>query len=110
MVNEGNFRALIQFRVDGGDSVLQNHLQNTSKNSTYISNKTQNDLIKAAGTVIRNKILDKVSETKFFSLLVDETTDLSKLEQMTKVCLRYVLITSCVKISLITFLWKTGEG
>jgi len=33
--------------------------------------------------------LDKVSEAKFFSLLVDETTDLSKQEQMT-ICLRYI--------------------
>jgi len=30
-----------------------------------------------------------VSRAKFFSLLVDETTDLSKREQMT-MCLRYV--------------------
>ena len=89
MTNEGNFKALLQFRIDGADSVLQNHLTNTGKNATYKSNTTQNDLIKSAGTVIRNKILDKVSEAKFFSLLVDETTDLSKQEQMT-ICLRYI--------------------
>jgi len=44
VVNEGNFRALLQFPVDGGDSVQQNHLQNTGKNATYISNKTQNEI------------------------------------------------------------------
>ena len=89
VTNEGNFRALLQYRIESGDSVLQNHLQNTGKNASYISNTAQNGLIKSAGTVIQNKILDKVSEAKFFSLLVDETTDLSKEEQMT-ICLRYV--------------------
>jgi len=27
VTNEGNFRALLQYRIDGGDSVSQNHLQ-----------------------------------------------------------------------------------
>ena len=87
--NEDNFRALLQYRVDGGDTILENHLKSSVKNATYISKTAQNDIITAAGTVIRNKIFDKVSENKFFSVLVDETTDLSKQEQMT-ICLRYV--------------------
>ena len=70
---------------------VQNHLQTTGKNATYISNTIQNDLISSAGSVIRDKILTKVSHAKFFSLLVDKTTDLSKKEQMT-VCLRYAQI------------------
>jgi len=44
LTNEGNFRALLQYRIDGGDSVLQYHLTNTGKNATYISNTTQDDL------------------------------------------------------------------
>ena len=83
VTNEGNFSALLQYRIDGRDSVLQNHLQTTGKNATYISNTTQNDLITSAGSVIPDNILNKVSHAKFFSLLVDETTDLSKQEQIT---------------------------
>ena len=66
VINEGNFRALLQYRIEGGDSILENHLKSTSKNATYISNTTQNDLIKSAGTIIRGKILQKVSEAGFF--------------------------------------------
>jgi len=106
VTNEGNFRALLQYRIESGDSVLQNHLQNTGRNATYISNTTQNDLIKSAGTVIQNKILEKVSEAKFFSLLVDETTDLSKQEQMT-ICVCMCLTTRFVRILLITYQWMT---
>lgn len=75
-------------------------------NATYISNTTQNDLSKSAGTVIQNKILEKVSEAKFFSLLVDEITDLSKQEQMT-ICLCMCLTTRFVRILLITYKWMT---
>ena len=55
VTNEGNFRALLLYRIDGGDSVLENHLQTTGKNATYISNTTQNDPITSAGSVIREK-------------------------------------------------------
>ena len=72
-----------------GDTVLRNHLESTGKNSTYISKTSQNDLISAAGSVIRKKVFEKISKARFFSILVDETTDMSKQEQMT-ICIRYV--------------------
>ena len=34
---QGNFQALLYFRIDSGDEVLQNHLDNSSRNATYIS-------------------------------------------------------------------------
>jgi hypothetical protein len=87
--NEGNFRALLKYRIDGGDLILRQHLDNAVKNATYISKTTQNDIITTTGNIIRNKIIERVRNAKFFSVLVDETTDLSKQEQMT-MCLRYV--------------------
>ena len=33
--NEGNFRALLQFRVSAGDEVLKQHLQTAGHNATY---------------------------------------------------------------------------
>ena len=40
--NPGNFKALLQFRVNSGDDLLIDHLVNTPKNVTYISNTIQN--------------------------------------------------------------------
>jgi hypothetical protein len=87
--NDGNFRALLRFRVSAGDINLRNHLEQAAKNATYVSKTTQNELITAAGNVVRDQILERVSKAPFFSMLVDETTDLSKKEQIT-ICLRYV--------------------
>ena len=37
VVNDGNFRALLRYRASGGDAILDDHLQNSGRNATYIS-------------------------------------------------------------------------
>lgn len=32
---EGNFRALLKFRIDSGDEVIRNHIQTCAKNASY---------------------------------------------------------------------------
>ena len=34
---QGNFQALLSFRFDSGDRVLQEHLETAARNATYIS-------------------------------------------------------------------------
>ena len=33
--NDGNFRALLRFRIRGGDEELKNHVQSAKANATY---------------------------------------------------------------------------
>lgn len=90
---QGVFRALLSFRVESGDTALLNHIETSPKNCTMISSRIQNEIIVAVGDVIVGKIVERIKKCKFFSILVDETTDISTIEQMT-VCIRYV-DTSC---------------
>jgi hypothetical protein len=87
--HEGVFRALLAFRVDAGDRDLQEHLSSAPKNMMMISKTIQNEIITTIGDVIRSKIVAKIKKAKFYSLLADETTDVSVTEQMT-ICIRYV--------------------
>ena len=87
---DGNFRALLKFRIDSGDGVLKQHLESATSNATYVSKTTQNELIKAAGDVVRQKILDRVAAARFFTILADETMDVSRCEMMS-LCVRYLL-------------------
>jgi len=48
-VNEGNFRELLKFWVNAGDSALKDHLMNASARATYISKTVQNELIECCG-------------------------------------------------------------
>ncbi|KAL4108237.1 hypothetical protein QTP88_018472 [Uroleucon formosanum] len=86
---QGVFRALLSFRVESGDTTLMNHFETSSKNCTMISPRIQNEIIVAVGDVIVGKIVERIKKFKFFSILVDETTDISTVEQMT-VCIRYI--------------------
>ena len=49
----------------------------------------QNDIISACNSVVQRSIITEVNKARCFSLLADETTDVSRKEQLT-VCLRYV--------------------
>lgn len=86
--NDGNFRALLRFRIDSGDTVLEEHLNNGPKNSLYTSPSIQNDIISICGDLIKSKIVENVNAAECFSVLADETTDIGRIEQMS-VCVRY---------------------
>lgn len=89
VVNEGNFRELLKFRMKSGDKQLEHQMQNSQSRATYISKTTQNELIKIAGECILEEIISRVKDAKFYSVIFDETTDLSHTSQMSLV-LRYV--------------------
>ena len=81
------FNALIEFRAET-DNPLAIHLRNASKNATYVSHRIQNELIELCGNEIVTHIVEKAKEATYFSVLVDETADVSKKEQVA-VCVRY---------------------
>ena len=66
--NLGNFQALLQFRIDAGDKVLEEHFKITGKNCTYCSKTTQNKLIEVCGDYIRNILLDEIRQAHFFGI------------------------------------------
>lgn len=88
-VNDGNFRALLRFRVDAGDKELENHLKSGHKNAQYTSPTIQNELIHLCGKFIQEELEKKIYAAKCFSILYDETTDISGTEQLS-LCVRYV--------------------
>ena len=71
------------------DEVIYEHITTAGRNSTYISPKIQNDILEAIDVFFQKHIVEEVKEARFFSLLADETTDVSVKEQLT-ICLRYV--------------------
>lgn len=87
--NEGNFRELVRFRIETGDQNLEKHLRETAcRNAVYTSKTIQNDLIQCCGEEIRNTIIKRIKEAKYFSMIFDETTDAAHESQLT-FCVRY---------------------
>ena len=82
----GNFQQLIK-TVATFDPILREHIERGKHH--YLSPRIQNELITIIGTKVKNHILDCVKKSKYFSLILDGTTDITHTEQMTFV-LRYV--------------------
>ena len=86
--NPGNFKALLQFRVDAGDKDLELHMRTAPNNATYCSATIQNEIIDVIYTLIHKHIVERVKKRRFYSVIADEVTDAVNREQLSLV-IRY---------------------
>jgi hypothetical protein len=63
----GRFNKLLNFAVRNGNDVLAYHLDSCSKNASYISKTSQNQLIKCCGKEVSETILLEVKKREVFS-------------------------------------------
>lgn len=87
--NDGNFRALLRYALDSGDQILANHLNTAGSNATYLSFRIQNEIIDIAGKQITRNIVQRVNRSGCFSVIADESTDVSGIEQFS-ICVRFI--------------------
>ena len=84
---------MINFQIDAGDKILENHLNSCSKTATCISKTTQNKLLPNIKDLIQSKIVNEVKNQSIgplYGIMVDEVTDTSNKEQLGLV-LRYTI-------------------
>ena len=96
------FQRLLDFRIDSGDKVLENHFRNAPRNATYRSKTVQNELIEYCGEHIRSTIIQRIKDASFYSILADEAQDVSNMEQIPLV-LRYVDSPGVIREDFIKF-------
>lgn len=92
----------IALRIKSGYLNLKSQLENAGHNATYISKPTQNDLIEYCGRNIVNNIISEVKKSVFYSILFDETTDISRKSQLT-LELRYITNEGIVQEDFVGF-------
>ena len=64
-------------------------MENSPGNAKYTSKATQNDLLMAASGTIVEQIVEETRRAEFYSIIADETRDISRIEQLS-LCLCYV--------------------
>ena len=89
LMNDGNFRALLRFRLRAGDESLRQHLQSSGKNAQYCSKTIQNELLEDMSGLVVEKVVKDVAEAGMWTVMADETTDRGKTEQLA-IVVRYV--------------------
>ncbi|VEN38170.1 unnamed protein product [Callosobruchus maculatus] len=85
---EGILEDLYKLRIDAGDVVLRKHFEQGKRNASYRSVDTQNEIISICGDVLKADIIKKVKDAEAYSVLADETADISGKEQLS-IGLRY---------------------
>ena len=87
-VNRGNFLEIFSV-IARYDPLVQGYIDDGPKNATCLFPDIQNSIIQIMGRMIRRTICDEVRQSGYFSLMADETKDMSKQEQLA-IVVRYV--------------------
>lgn len=85
---QGHFREILKYRAKG-DEFLRNVLEGSGKRNKYTSPIIQNEIIQSCNTILLRKLVNVINKSKCFSVLADETTDISTKEQLS-ICVRYI--------------------
>ena len=104
-LNRGNF-LMIFSAIASHDSIIQEYIDKGPKNATYLSPEIQNSILQIMGDKIRGTICEQVQQSGYFSLMADETKDMSKQEQLS-VVVRYVNREGIINERFLTFFQAT---
>ena len=80
------FEGLITLQIENGDIKLRNHRDNSPRNATYESYATVVDLLSSISKVMERDLLSSFNSSAYFSLMADESTDVSSKEELS-ICL-----------------------
>ena len=78
-LNRGNFLEIFSV-IAKHDPIVQDYIDKGPKNATYLSPDIQNSILQIMGKMIRGSICNEVRQAGYFSLMADETKDMSKQE------------------------------
>jgi len=70
--------ALRLLRVEAADKQTSDLFLKAPRNASYLSWRVQNHIISLMGGAIQKQIISDISQCKYFSIIADETTDLSQ--------------------------------
>ena len=104
-LNRGNFLEI--FSVIARHDPIVQYIDKGPKNATYLSPDIQNSILQIMGKMIRGTICDEVRQAGYFSLMADETKDMSKQEQLA-IVVRYVDKEGMINERFLTFVQATS--
>lgn len=85
--NKGNFLTILD-EIAKHDPLIKKRL-NASGNAKYTSPQIQNEVLEGLAGMVQSEIISEVKESEVFSVIVDETKDLKKKEQISLVVRYY---------------------
>lgn len=109
--HNGNYLGTLELLAEW-DPLLKSHLENYGNkgrgNTSYLSSTICNEFIELLAVEVRSKILEAIRHSKYFSLIVDSTPDVSHIDQLT-IVVRYVNEEGIVVERFLAFLENVGH-
>ena len=68
--------------MEAADKQTSDLFLKAPRNASYLSWRVQNQIIPLMGDAIQKEFLSDISQCKYFSILADETTDVSQTKQL----------------------------
>ena len=87
-LNYGNFKSLMVLLSRHSQGVSR-HFQDYSRSATWLSPSFQNEIIQFLADQVQTIIKKQIQKAKYFTVLADETKDISKREQLA-IVFRYI--------------------
>ena len=82
------FEGLITLQIENGDIQLRSHRDKCPRNATYESYATVVDILSSISKIIERDLLSSFKSSTYFSLMADESTDVSSKEELS-ICARW---------------------
>lgn len=89
-VYNGNFLTQVNFLAKY-DLVMRELVSKPKGTINYLSPTIQNELIDCLANTLEKRLVSKINESLFFSIIMDTTQDITKVDQLSKI-IRYVEI------------------
>ena len=113
--NQGNYMGLVSL-ISKYDSILRKHIEYSIHNcnhKSYTSNDSQNKILEFIALNLKQKIKDEISRAKYYTMIIDSTPDISKVDQYALI-IRYISEAKDqnleIKESFITFFEIEGKS
>jgi len=99
----------LNFRIEPGDEMVKDHFLTNVGNFKYSSHRTQNELITLFGKILKKEIVCKANAVNAFSIISDESADISGVEQLT-IVIRFLdeLVAESVATKILLFMVDSG--
>lgn len=81
-----NFSELVDLVVSCGGEDLRLFIERAGRNATYTSKDAVIDFIEAIGQWVEESLLKRLHQARYFSLMADECTDISTVEELSVFC------------------------
>ena len=86
------FEDLITLQIENGDVILKSHREKCARNAKYESYTTVVELLASISKMLEDDLLNSLKASPYYSLMADESTDVSSLEELS-VCARWLDLT-----------------